>query len=129
MTYRQEVESNILKKYSGGAIGFSGPPGTGKTTIGKIVAEKLQMPFYDLDDLITKKTHVKTTRDIINNDGLSQFKQIQNVCLKEFIHNHKEQYVLSFGGIVNHTGHDPRLTNGNRTLIRFRSSLLRSLHE
>lgn len=28
---------------------FTGPCGVGKTTIGRLTAEKLDMPFYDLD--------------------------------------------------------------------------------
>lgn len=30
---------------------FTGPCGVGKTTIGRLTAEKLDMPFYDLDEL------------------------------------------------------------------------------
>ena len=32
-----------------------GPSGSGKTTLGKIVAEKLGYPFFDVDDYIWKK--------------------------------------------------------------------------
>ena len=32
-----------------------GPSGSGKTTIGKIVAQKLGYPYFDVDDYIWKK--------------------------------------------------------------------------
>jgi len=36
-------------------IFFTGFMGTGKTTISKLVAEKLGMQWIDLDDMITKE--------------------------------------------------------------------------
>ena len=38
-----------------GAIVLVGPMGVGKTTIGKKLAKKLQVPFVDTDVLITKE--------------------------------------------------------------------------
>ncbi|MCQ2538228.1 MAG: (d)CMP kinase [Lachnospiraceae bacterium] len=32
-----------------------GPSGSGKTTLGKIVAQKLGYPYFDVDDYIGKK--------------------------------------------------------------------------
>ena len=32
-----------------------GPAGSGKTTLGKRVAEKLKYPYFDIDDYIWKK--------------------------------------------------------------------------
>ena len=32
-----------------------GPSGSGKTTLGKIVAQKLGYPYFDVDDYIWKK--------------------------------------------------------------------------
>ena len=32
-----------------------GLPGIGKTTIGKIISQKLEVDFYDTDELIKKK--------------------------------------------------------------------------
>ncbi len=52
MTYKREIEIKDSNLYTDGAISFSGPSGTGKSIIGKLVAEDLNMPFYDLDDLI-----------------------------------------------------------------------------
>ena len=32
-----------------------GPSGSGKTTLGKVVADKLKYPYFDVDDYIWKK--------------------------------------------------------------------------
>ena len=96
MTYTQKVEIKGSKSYKSGAIGFSGPPGTGKSTIGKIIANKLNIPFYDLDDLIAEKANVKTTKEIINNEGLPKFKQIQHLCFQEVFQKDDQEYVLFF---------------------------------
>ncbi|MEA3273682.1 MAG: shikimate kinase [Patescibacteria group bacterium] len=117
MTYKQKVEIKGSKTYKGGALGFSGPPGIGKSTIGKIIASKLSIPFYDLDDLIAKKANVKTTKEIINNEGLPKFKQIQHLCFQEVFQKDNQEYVLSFGGHTTYEGCDPKLINENKALV------------
>ena len=118
MTYHQKLEIRGSKLHAGGAIGFSGPPGTGKSTIGKIIADKLNILFYDLDDLIAKKAGVKTTKEIINNDGRPKFKQIQNLCFKDIFQKDNQEYVLSFGGHTTYEGCDPELIAQNQFLVQ-----------
>lgn len=36
------------------------PSGSGKTTLGKVVADKLKYPYFDVDDYIWKKDTKKT---------------------------------------------------------------------
>ena len=42
--------------------------GSGKTSIGKILAEKINIPFYDSDQLIEDKLNIKIV-DIFRNHG------------------------------------------------------------
>lgn len=44
-----------------------GPSGSGKTTLGKIVAQKLGYPYFDVDDYIWKQ----------NTDGLHTYLHLQ----------------------------------------------------
>ena len=118
MTYKQKPEIKGSKLYTNGAIGFSGPPGTGKSTIGKIIADKLNISFYNLDDLIAKKARVKTTKEIINNDGLPKFKQIQHLCFKDVFQKDNQNYVLSFGGHITNKNYDPILVAQNQSLVQ-----------
>jgi len=50
-----------------------GMPGTGKSTVGKIVAKELGMEFIDLDDMIVKRTG-RTPAAIIEADGEAAFR-------------------------------------------------------
>jgi shikimate kinase len=118
MTHQQIPEIKGSKLYTGGAIGFSGPPGTGKSTIGKIIANRLNILFYDLDDLIAEKAKVKTTKEIINNDGLPKFKQIQHSYFKEIFEKVNQNYVLSFGGHTTYNDCDPKLIAKNQFLVQ-----------
>ena len=99
MTLKQKPAVKGVKQYTGGAIGFSGPPGTGKSTIGKLVAQELAIPFFDLDDLIAKKAGLKTTKEAIEKKGFSFFWKVENSCLHNFFQK-DGRYVLAFGGTI-----------------------------
>jgi len=118
MIYKQEPESKSSRAYSGGAIGFSGPPGAGKSTIGKLVAKELKIPFFDMDDLIAKKAGYKTSGEVVNNDGLLKFKEIQHSCFKEVSQDKSQKFVLSFGGHINRPEYDPEQIAGNKILLK-----------
>ncbi len=52
----------------------------GKSTIGKLLAQKLNCPFFDTDELIQKLTK-KSARDLYNEFGVSTFMQTETkVC-------------------------------------------------
>lgn len=59
-------------------LGFMG---CGKSTIGKILSEKLQLPFYDLDKLIEKDSKLKV-EEIFEQKGESTFRGIETSVLK-----------------------------------------------
>ena len=52
-----------------------GMPGTGKSTVGKALAERLGYEFVDADDLIVQTTG-KTLPEILRQDGLEAFYKI-----------------------------------------------------
>lgn len=47
-----------------------GPPGVGKTTLAKIIANKLNIPFYTLSAV---NSGVKEVRDVIESAGKNRF--------------------------------------------------------
>ena len=49
-----------------------GMPGTGKSTVGKALAERFGYEFVDADDLIVQTTG-KTLPEILRQDGLEAF--------------------------------------------------------
>lgn len=76
-----------------GAIVLVGPMGVGKTTIGKKLANRLQVPFVDTDALVTKE-HGEITK-IFAELGESRFRQLEEACVLKAI---AEPAVVATGG-------------------------------
>ncbi len=106
------------KKYVSGPIGISGPPGVGKSIIGKKIAKKLGIPFYDLDEIIAKKVGVKTTKEIVEKYGRPYFWKTENVCINGIFKRKSKMYILAFsGGVICHKNTTP-LKEKNKSLIK-----------
>lgn len=72
-----------------------GIPGSGKTTIGRELAKKLDVNFIDTDRLIEQKAG-KTVANIFIEDGEPRFREIEKeVVLKSLL---QEDAVVSLGG-------------------------------
>jgi 3-dehydroquinate synthase len=59
-----------------------GPPGSGKSTIGRILAERLDLPFIDLDTLIEASAR-QLIRDIFAAEGEAGFRLRESAALKD----------------------------------------------
>lgn len=69
---------------------------SGKTTIGKILSESLELPFYDLDSIIEQE--LKTTiNEIFEQKGELFFRKKEREILEAFLNN-TDSYVLALGG-------------------------------
>jgi shikimate kinase len=90
---RQLIENKISKNIY--LIGFMG---AGKTSVGKIVAEKLQLEFCDLDDLIEAECG-KTISSIFSEHGEAFFRELESKTLQSVSQN-SGQIVATGGGIV-----------------------------
>lgn len=75
-------------------IGFMA---TGKSTVGKMVAEKLKMKFIDSDEEIIKKSGVSID-SIFSEFGENYFRNIESEIIKDI--SSLEGYVISTGGGV-----------------------------
>ncbi len=69
--------------------------GSGKTTIGKIVAEQLGMQFIDTDDFIESKME-KTVAEIFSEFGEEKFREIERENLLKV--SEIENAIISTGG-------------------------------
>ena len=58
-----------------------GMPGCGKTTVGRLLAQRLHRPFYDTDELIYKSAGKKIA-DIITQHGEPYFRSVENETIK-----------------------------------------------
>jgi shikimate kinase len=76
-------------------IGLIGFMGTGKTTIGRALANSIGRQFYDTDTLVESAIG-KTIPQIFLEDGEGSFRKIESGVVKEVCE--KEFAVISFGG-------------------------------
>ena len=74
-------------------IGFMG---SGKTHWGTRIAEKLHIPFYDLDAVIMQSEGM-TISEIFINKGEEYFRYTEKQMLEDLV-NREENFVLSAGG-------------------------------
>ena len=70
--------------------------GSGKSTVGRQLAEKLSLPFLDLDNYIEEKT-AKTIPDIFKEKGEIYFRLKEHEALKELLGD-PEDAVIALGG-------------------------------
>jgi shikimate kinase len=73
-------------------VGFMG---TGKTTVGRLLAEQTGMPLVDMDSLIEKRAE-KTINEIFAEDGEPHFRNLERELVCEL--SAKEGQIISTGG-------------------------------
>ena len=79
-------------------ITLTGFMGSGKTTVGKVLADFLGCPFYDLDELVVKKAG-KSIPKIFAQDGEPAFRELEARLLRQTVTKYAESTaVLALGG-------------------------------
>jgi len=91
-----------------------GPMGSGKTTVGRRLAEQLKIDFYDADHEIINKTGVSIDH-IFDVEGEQGFRKRESDVLEELISMHN---------IVLATGGGAVLSDGNRLLLKKSGSVI-----
>jgi shikimate kinase len=76
-----------------------GMMGTGKTTVGHIVAERLQRPFLDSDEEIEARTG-HTVREIFEQHGEAAFRTLETDVLEEALAAPEPAVIAAAGGVV-----------------------------
>lgn len=78
------------------AIFLVGFMGSGKSTLGKELADKLGWRFYDLDEQIEKEKG-QSISELFTHFGETHFREIESASLRHF-EEEKEPFVLATGG-------------------------------
>lgn len=80
---------------SGPVLILVGPPGSGKSTIGRMAAERLGVPFRDFDDEMTE-AHGKPAGELVVSFGRERFAELERELLEKVLPEHGG--VLALGG-------------------------------
>ena len=72
-----------------------GPPGAGKTSVGKALAKKLSLNFLDSDKVVEEKSG-KSISEIFITDGEPAFREMESAVVIDLIEN--QDGVIALGG-------------------------------
>ena len=104
-------------------VTLTGFMGSGKTTVGRLLADALGCPFFDLDELIVKKAG-KSIPDIFAQDGEPAFRQLEAKLLRQTVEKYCENAaVLSLGGGTVTTPASASLLHEKTVCIYLRATL------
>ncbi len=101
-------------------ISLVGLPGSGKSTVGRQLARRLQLPFADSDHLIERRLGC-SIREFFEREGEDRFRDVEEEVLEELTQHHG---VLSTGG-----GAVLRAINRQRLRTRGKVVYLKSMPE
>ena len=79
-------------------IVLTGMPGSGKSTVGAIISEKLGRPFYDTDEEFTKK--YGTPADYIREHGEKAFRDAESEVIATLCHDTVGSVISTGGGAI-----------------------------
>ena len=72
-----------------------GPMGSGKSTIGRLLAKKLGLPYFDLDKLIEDQEKMSIS-DIFQKQNEQYFRDLESTTLMQY--SQESNFVISTGG-------------------------------
>lgn len=101
-----DITDSIIHKFTN--IILIGMPGCGKSTIGKLLAEKLGRKFIDTDELVEQQ-YRKSSAEIIKSQGEAKFREIEHETIKR-VCNDTGNVIATGGGTV--------IREDNRDLLR-----------
>ncbi len=86
-----------------------GMPGSGKTTVGKLLSESVNREVLDMDKLLTKEQG-RTPAEIIREDGEPAFRNMETALLRDTLAHVTGKIISTGGGVI--------LREENRRMLR-----------
>jgi shikimate kinase len=99
--------------------------GSGKTVIGKIVAERLKFSFYDLDEIIENRLEMSIS-EIFSQKGEIHFRKMEHQIFHDVM-NRDENFVLSLGGGTPCYANNHMLLSGQNTVSVYLNASIETL--
>lgn len=105
----EKIYRDLKKKKEN--IVLTGMPTSGKTTVGKALAESLGRPFYDTDDLIVKKAG-RPIPQIFEEEGEEGFREIESSVIQDLVNENGSVIATGGGSILREKNVDMVKANG-----------------
>ena len=80
-------------------IALVGLRGAGKSTLGRMLAKQLDVPFIELDRMV-EQDYGAPVHDLIEMAGVATFRRYERTCLERVVAEHEAAIVATAGGIV-----------------------------
>ncbi|GLW20333.1 shikimate kinase [Microbispora triticiradicis] len=84
---------------NGPAAVLIGPPGSGKSTVGRLLADRLGLPFRDTDADVEAAAG-KTVSDVFVEDGEERFRELEAEAVRSALADHPGVLALGGGAIL-----------------------------
>lgn len=76
-----------------------GPPGAGKTTIGRLLAQRLRVGFLDTDALVEERAG-RSIPDLFLEEGEAHFRRLERAAVADALRNHAGIVALGGGAVL-----------------------------
>ncbi len=96
--------------------------GSGKSTIAKLLSEKVQKQLFDLDKIIEERAEL-SVKEIFEQKGELYFRKLENQILKELIASEKEMVISLGGGTPCYAGNHEMLNGENIKSFYLKASI------
>lgn len=91
--------AHIAAADRGRRIGLVGLRGAGKSTLGKLLADKLGVPFVELNRMVEQE-YGATVPLLIEMSGIATFRRYERACLERAIAENESAVIATAGGLV-----------------------------
>ena len=92
----------------------------GKTTVGRVVADRLGWPLVDSDEVIERATG-RTVREIFRSDGEEAFRVLETAALKDALAAPVPTVIAAAGGVVLRTENREALKGADARVVWLRA--------
>jgi shikimate kinase len=99
-----------------GPVVLVGLMGSGKTTVGRRLANELDRPFVDADDALEERAG-RTIAEIFAADGEEAFRDLETEVLQELLARDDAPVIASGGGVVVREANRRLLTDNDEVLV------------
>lgn len=93
----EEIFNTVMKRREN--IVLTGMPSSGKSTIGKMLAENLGRPFYDVDEMIVKRAGCEIS-EIFEAHGEAYFRDLESAVIAEEVSPLTGAVIATGGGAI-----------------------------